>query len=197
MLRQQYDAQIGTRTRMFITLILGVVFVFAPLVGALKPDLMPLSHHVDYVLWTIGVIGFLGALGFWARESLSKTLINRRLFVTGMFMLTAQVALWLGTWQLEVPLAITQVMMLFLWFVIGGMVTITIDRKMAPSHVGFLIGFLVACARPAWALYVMSAVNTVFVANAAWAWRPATLRWSEEERRQVLGERAARRRARS
>jgi len=107
-----------------------------------------------------------------------------------------QAALWLGAWNLGVPVAATQVIMIFSWFVTTGMVTIAIDRRMAPSTLAYLLGFMIASRHPAWSLYVMSAINLVFTLNAAWSWRPDTLRWTEEERRAVEEERLARRRAR-
>jgi len=195
-LQRQHDARIGTRTRMFIALMMGTIFTLAPLAGAYRPDLVGMRHHVDWVAWSIGLFALLCGFGWWARESMRKTIINQRLFVTGLFLFVTQAALWLGAWNLGVPVAATQVIMIFSWFVTTGMVTIAIDRRMAPSTLAYLLGFMIASRHPAWSLYVMSAINLVFTLNAAWSWRPDTLRWTEEERRAVEAERLARRRAR-
>ncbi len=181
-MQRELDAKIGTRTRMFIVLILGTVFTLAPLAGALDPDLVRTRHHVDHVVWSLALTGLVLGLGYWARESMSKTLINRRLFVTAIHLFITQTALWLGAWHLDIPVATTQVLMLFLFFTIGGMVSISIDRRIAPSTLGFLIAFVVAARHPAATLYIMSVANLTFTINAAWAWRPSTFRWTAEER---------------
>jgi hypothetical protein len=71
--------------------------------------------------------------------------------------------------------------MLFLWFVISGMVAIAVDRRLVPAAVGFAAGFGVAVAYPTWVWYAMSASNFAFMLNAAWNWRPATIRPTSEE----------------
>jgi serine/threonine-protein kinase len=194
-MQRELDSKIGTRTRMFITGLLGVIFTVAPLVGGLYPGLLRLEHHVDHVFWSLGLMAFFAVLGYWARDSMRKTLINRRLFATGLHLFTVQITLWLGAWYLDVPVPIAQVLMIFSWFAISGMVTIGIDRRMAPTTVAFLIAFLVAARYPTRALFVMSAANLSFTVNAIWAWRPDTLRWTDEERRAVMEERERRRRS--
>ena len=187
------DHRVGTRTRMFVILILGLFFVGAPLFGAIRPEVARMQHPIEWVGWTSGLTVLHLVLGWWARESLSKTLVNQRLFLTVLLLFIAQIALWLGIWYLKIPATEGQVFMIFLWFVITGMVTIAIDVKIAPSVLVFLLGFMAAARWPQHARYVMAAINFAFVVNAVWAWKPEQLRWTEEERRQLMAQREARR----
>jgi hypothetical protein len=72
------------------------------------------------------------------------------------------------------------------------MVSISIDRRIAPSTLGYLVAFVVAARFPERAMYAMSAANFFFTVNAAWVWKPAQLRWTPEERRAVEEARLAR-----
>ncbi len=182
-MQRELDERIGSRTRTFITLILGTIFTFAPLAGALQPGLMGTRTHVDHILWSVGLLAVLAALGFWARESLSKTLVNRRLFMAGVQLFLSQIALWVGAWYLELPVPSTQVLMILLWFTTNGMVAISIDRRIAPTSVAFLLAFVLAAQHPGDAMFIISGCNLIFTINAVWVWRPDTLRWTEEERR--------------
>jgi serine/threonine-protein kinase len=184
-MQKDLDEKIGTRTRMFLALVLGVVFTFAPLAGGLDPDLVRTRTHAEHILWSMGLLAFSSALAFWARESMLKTVINRRLIFTCFHLFVSQIALWIGCWYLDVPVPTARVLMILLWFIFGGMIAISIDRRIAPSVLGYLIGFVVAARDPDRAMYIMAAANFTFTVNAVWAWRPANLRWTPEERRAV------------
>jgi serine/threonine-protein kinase len=190
-MHRQLDERTGTRTRMFVVLILGVIFTGAPLLGTVAAGPAGFTHHSDFVLWSIGLLLFVLGLGYWARDSMSKTVINRRVLASTVFLFVGQLALWLGAWELGVDFGTTMALTIFLWFVMIGMVAITVDRRIAPSLPVYLLGFVIAARFPSKTLYVMSAINLFFTINAAWAWKPEQLRWSEEERRAA---RAARQR---
>ena len=191
-LRRDLDEKLGTRTRVFIVALLGAIFTLAPLAGGLDPDLVRARHHVHHVGWSAGLLVLLAALGVWARESIGKTAVNRRLFMTGLHLFLVQITLWIGAWYLALPVATTQVLMVLLWFAIGGMVAIAIDRRVAPSALAFLAAFVVSARHPDRALFIISAANLVFTINAVWAWWPPSLRWTPEERLAIEARRRAR-----
>ncbi|MBZ0232403.1 MAG: hypothetical protein K8M05_08625 [Deltaproteobacteria bacterium] len=182
---------------MFLTLILGVIFTFAPLAGALEPDLVRTRTHAEHITWSIALLAFACGLALWARDSMFKTVINRRLMVTTFHLFVTQIALWTGCWYLDVPVTTAQVLMILLWFALGGMISITIDRRIAPSTLGYLVAFVVAARHPDHAMYTMAAANLFFTINAAWVWKPAQLRWTPEERRAVEEAKLARKRKRA
>ena len=196
-MQRDLDHKIGTRTRMFLTLILGVIFTFAPLAGALEPDLVRTRTHAEHITWSIALLAFACGLALWARDSMFKTVINRRLMVTTFHLFVTQIALWTGCWYLDVPVTTAQVLMILLWFALGGMISITIDRRIAPSTLGYLVAFVVAARHPDHAMYTMAAANLFFTINAAWVWKPAQLRWTPEERRAVEEAKLARKRKRA
>ncbi len=176
-----HDAVIGTRTRWFITMIMGVIFTVTPLLVAFSPSLAPTSHRA-LVQWSVGLLGVMVVFGVWARESLRKTLMNRRVFAAGVFLFVSQGVLMFAAPMMGLTIIQAELLMLFHWFVLAGMVAIGIDRRLFPMAIGYGVAFGVVVAQPGWLLFAMSASNFVFLVNAAWYWRPATIRPTSEER---------------
>jgi hypothetical protein len=175
-----HDAAIGTRTRFFITMVLGVIFTVTPMIVAMNPAMMPTSHR-DLVLWSVGLLGLMLAFGVWARESLRKTLINRRVFAAGVFLFVSQGVLMLAARAMGLTILQAEQLMMFLWFALAGMAAIGIDRRLSPMAVGYGVAFCLVVAYPDWLHYLMSASNFVFLVNTTWQWRPATFRPTSEE----------------
>jgi serine/threonine-protein kinase len=175
-----HDAAIGTRTRFFLTVVMGMIFTISPLIVALNPTAGP-STHRDLVMWSVGLLGVMIGFGVWARESLRKTLLNRRVFAAGLFLFISQGILMLGAPAMGLTILQSKQLMLFLWFALAGMLAIGIDRRMYPIAIGYAVAFGVAVARPAWMMFAMSASNFVFLVTSAWHWRPATFRPTSEE----------------
>ena len=101
-----------------------------------------------------------------------------------MFLFVCQASLWLATWRLDISVAHSELLMMFLWLVICGMTAIAIDRRLAPAAVSYLLALCFAVNYPEHRLYAMSAANFIFTIAAVWSWRPATIRYSDEERAQ-------------
>jgi hypothetical protein len=186
-LRRQHDTETGTRTRTFITLILGFLFTAFPLLAALEPRLMVVRTHERWVLWSLGFIAVVLALSFWARDSLSKTVINRRVVIGTLFLFVCQIVLAVVAQRLDVPVLQTELLIMFLWFVIAGMAAIGIDHRLTPCALGYLIALLVAVWHPEHRLYAMAAANLGFTINAVWHWRPERFFRLTPEERAALG----------
>lgn len=69
-----FDTGAGVRTRAFVTLLLGIVFVFAPLLTGRFARDAPMS---DIASATALVLVVVLGLWFWARDSLSRSVLNR------------------------------------------------------------------------------------------------------------------------
>jgi hypothetical protein len=60
----------------------------------------------------------------------------------------------------------------FLWFTASGLGAITIERRLWPTSLGYLIALFAALARPDLVLLVMSASHAVLTVNAVVIWLP-------------------------
>jgi serine/threonine-protein kinase len=182
-LRADHDDRTGTRTRTFLTIVLGVMFTIFPLIAAVQPEWIAMRHHGHLLGWSVGFLVVVTLLGLWARESMSKTVVNRRTWATAMFLFVGQAAMVLGTWRLGLTVVQTEVLMMYLWIAISGMVAIGIDRRLAPSTVGYVAAASFASYWPECRFYAMAVANALFTINAVYYWRPETFRWTEEERK--------------
>ncbi len=170
-----HDAAIGTRTRFFLAMLLGVIFTIAPLVAGLVPRLA-IRDHDRMATWSVGLMVLILTFGWWARVSMGKTLVNRRVFATGMLLFASQTALALASPQLGLTVAQSQVVFIFLWAVITAMLAIGIDRRMTPCAAGYAVAFALAVQWPEHRMFIIAACNFGFLLNSGWAWRPRTLR---------------------
>ena len=126
----------------------------------------------------------MGGLGLWARESMSRTAINRRIGAGALLAIAVQVVTgltghWLGRdpWQVvhEQFVAFT---------VICVMLALSVDRWLWACAASYAVGYAVIPLVGMHDLFlVMGACNVVTLAVALWIWwRPA--RSSEADRPQ-------------
>jgi eukaryotic-like serine/threonine-protein kinase len=179
-LGREHDVAIGTRTRAFLAALLGGLFTIFPLIGAFHG--LALRTHAQKIQWSIAFLAITLGLGWWARESMTATAINRRVFVSGVFLFVSQTLLHLGTWKMGLSLVPTDQLMMFLWFVIVAMLCINVDWRLTPAAFGYAFAFAAALRWPDERMFLMSAANAVFTLTVLWQWRPARWRWTPEER---------------
>jgi hypothetical protein len=123
----------------------------------------------------------LVAAGAWARDAMSKTVINRRALVTITFLFASQALLMLTAPRIGLTVVQSLQLMTFLWFVFCSMVVICIDRRLIVAAIGHGVAFVLGVAIPTSLYYLMTAANFLFLVNAAWHWRPTRPRSTFEE----------------
>lgn len=125
------------------------------------------------------------ALGLWARESMTKTRVNRVVYASVVFVPVGQLIMFAGMYTADIPPRTALLAMMMLWFTVAAMFVIGVDRRLWPCAVGYMLGFLAAARWPGHQLYFMAAANLVFCLTAVWTWRPprgAIFRRAPEER---------------
>jgi serine/threonine-protein kinase len=191
-LGREHDFAIGTRTRWFLIGVIGLVFTTLPLIGGLRPDLRLVTYPEELV-FSGSCIALVVGLGWWARESLGATLVNRRLRASTVLVFVLQVTMTLGMWVLGLSVAQSQVLFLFLYAAFTAMLAITVDPMLSPAAIGYVIAFLLSARTIEWTMYAMSAANFVLMVNALWRWWPETVFLSPDERARRRAARRARR----
>ncbi len=171
---RQLDPTVGQRTRTFITLCLGTLFTLVPLSGRFvhaRFDEEAMRHGLTAMAGLLLVI--VAGFGYWARESMMKTAINRRVMATAAVAIIVQILLLLSLPGLGLALATAEILMLLLWALVGAMLAIGVATAMFPSAIGYLVGFFIAVQYPAWRYEMMSATNLVLTINLVWISVPA------------------------
>ncbi|MEZ4338288.1 MAG: hypothetical protein R3B82_16830 [Sandaracinaceae bacterium] len=184
-LHADLDPRSGRRVRGSIALIVGVLWVAGPFLShaALALGLVRLTGPLNASVATAFLV-IMGGLGLWARESMSRTAINRRIGAGALLAIAVQVVTgltghWLGRdpWQVvhEQFVAFT---------VICVMLALSVDRWLWACAASYAVGYAVIPLVGMHDLFlVMGACNVVTLAVALWIWwRPA--RSSEADRPQ-------------
>ena len=195
-----HDPAPGRRTRVSLVGLLGATFTAAPLVVALAPDAFRYNYRTHALFG--GVTALVVALiVWWARDTLTATVTNRRVAAAAIVMFAAQSLLVLGLGSVGASMVEVQLATQFLWGTAAAWLAITLDPWFALSALTYLASFGIAARWPAIQLFVSAAANLAFAVNLIARWRPDTWimtpeerRWRDEriERRRATGRRAAR-----
>jgi len=186
------DPTVGTRTRTFIGTIFGVLWTATPLVGWWhEMNGGTPSYRATMVL----AFAFLALGGFfyvWAHETMTKTLLNRRLGQTLGWHLVAQVVLAAGAWRAGVSAEHDQLLHVFAWCLTETLLAVWVERWFAVPAAAAAIVFLAAAGRPRLLYPLMSLDNLVFTAVLIRIWFPRADAERMRERRRALRRRARR-----
>ncbi len=183
--RMEQDAShdLGKRTRAFIATIMATLWAAFSFAGVFRP-----FSWLEIVLGTGALVALLLALGYWARESFSKTRLNRSLGSIALGVTGTQLLLLYGAYVSGMDLIQTEVLLLFLWAAGAVLTVATTAVQLWPAMLGFSIAFIVASWRPSLRYWMMGASHMVLLLNLTWFNRAISLF------REVQRERQGRRR---
>lgn len=173
-MRRDNDLRIGQRTRVFVISVLGVVWTAAPFLAqfAFPRDVA----SSGYLLVPIASLGILVGLAIWARESLTRTRVNRTVVAALALALIAHLLLMIGAPLMGLSYYDATALLPLLWAVLVAMGSLTFEPRATPIAVAYAIGFFAAAGLYEWRFLVMGVCNLVFVIVLLIAWWPQRLR---------------------
>jgi hypothetical protein len=191
-LETDLDPNIGTRTRFTIGGVFGTLWTVGPL--ALWADVTH-GHVVTYgeligaplVCIALGVGAFV-----WARETLTKTLLNRRLGHMFALALWAQAFLSIAACLASIPIRDAQLLIPAIWGLSYAMLAVWGEIWFSVAAVTCAITLLVSAASRRWMYPLMSLDNLTFTVVLVRVWLPKEDFARIEERRNVMRRRAHR-----
>ena len=189
---QDFDPTVGSRTRSFVTATLGVLWVGLPLVAwYVAAGGTPVTHV--YAIAASGASLLIG-LGFrlWARESLSKTALNRRLGATLALHLVLQTVLILAAGRAGLTPTQTLTVIMFTWALTEALLAVWVERWFAAPAAVSTVTLLIASARPEWLFPLMSFDNLVLTYVLIRVWLPKDSVQRFNTRRVEIGRQARR-----
>ena len=190
-LEVEHDPTIGSRTRTFLGGFFGLGFTVAPLAGwAYDRRVGGLSYFAASVLPAVVFLG-LGVASFaWARETLLRTALNRRLGQTFAMYMALQMTLGAGGWLAGVSPLHLHLFFLFAWALTYGMLAVWAERWLAVPAAACAISFVVSSAYPAVMYPLMSLCNLTLTVVMVQVWFPRQDLARIQEQRRVLRARA-------
>jgi eukaryotic-like serine/threonine-protein kinase len=171
-LEADLDATTGMRTRMFLGIVFGSIWTTAPLLLWCMSDRVAVSPYAVAIVTPL-VFLLIGHLAFvWARDTLMKTALNRRLMRTGGVFLIGQCLLAVGGWGASLPLHALYLVTMFTWALTFGLLSIWAEAWFAILAVTCTVTFLVATWLPSLLYPFMSLDNLVFTVVLVRFWYP-------------------------
>jgi hypothetical protein len=187
------DPTVGGRTRAFIMGLFGVAWTVSPLAGWAYATHVGKASYFETTLLPAVVFLLLGFVAYtWARETLTKTALNRRLSLTFALYFAAHCILvaggWLGGFS---PLHVHMVLM-FAWGLMYTLLAVWAERWFALPAATCALSFLVVAGFPSLMFPLMSLDNLVLTVVVVKVWFPRQDVARILERRRLFRARAGR-----
>jgi len=185
-----HDPTIGTRTRTLLGAGFGIAFTVAPLAGWAFARTGRVSYFDASVLPAV-VFLVLGVGAFlWARDTMMRTALNRRLALTFALYMVCHVVLGTGGWLAGVSPTHLHLFFLVMWTLTYGMLAVWAERWFALPAAACAASFVVASEYPSLMYVLMSFSSLLFTIVLVKVWFPRQLLAQMQERRRMLRSRA-------
>mgnify|MGYP005737561301 FL=1 len=154
-LRDDLDPTLGERTRVFTTMLTGVLWTLAPLLALLGPPITLPGLAGFNLLMLAGLLGMM----VWAWDSMSRTAINRRV-VLATLLVPLGTLMFCG-WGMFTGAAPEDVITLSiaLYCVLSAMLAISVEVLLAPMAIFYLMAFFAATIWPSILYFAVAAAN--------------------------------------
>ena len=171
-LSDEHDPTIGRRTRWFVATVFGLVWTVVPLALQIGMDrgFFELTFEAE-ISFTLLLTALLCGLGFWARESLLKTAMNRTVVFGAGLAIGADLVNHLVGWIDGRPITEAAHESFLAWGSILAMIAFGYDRRMFPAAAAFFVAYLVvSIAGAGYTFYVMAAANGTLLLSVMLLW---------------------------
>ena len=167
------DPAVGGRTRAFLMGLFGLGWTLGPLAGWAYASHAGKVSYFDVTVLPAIVFILLGLVAYiWARDTLTKTALNRRLTQTFALYFAGHCILGAGGWFAGFsPIHIHMVLM-FTWGLMYTLLAVWTERWFALPAATCALTFLVACAFPGLVYALMSLDNLVLTVVVVKVWFP-------------------------
>jgi serine/threonine-protein kinase len=192
-MEEDLDPKVGSRTRTLLGGAFSLGYTVAPLVYWAYSRRVGRVSYLDATVLPPAVFLVLAGLAFaWARETLMKTALNRRLTLTLTLYLVAQIILGVGGWLAGISATHMHIVFLFAWGLTDMMLAVWTERWFALPAAACGASFLVAAGFPSLIYPLMSLCNLVLTVILVKVWFPRQSVARIQERRRELHARAGR-----
>jgi hypothetical protein len=176
-LRRDQDLRIGQRTRVFVVMLLGVLWtVLPPLDKILFTGRTADQAFAVYLAVPLVSLLVLGGLRIWARDSLTRTRINRIVVSTIAIALVGQAALMIAGRVMGLGVFEAMVPGLLLIASVVAVAALLVDLRALWVALGYALAFVVTVPWPQHYTFALAGANFVFVVVLGFSWRPERIR---------------------
>ena len=182
-LRHDADMRIGQRTRVFVFTLMGLVWSVLPLIEHFVHQSRGAEASMKlYVVGGMGSLLAFTALFVWARDSLTRTRVNRAMVATVFIALLTHLLMFIGGLVLGLMVTELVVLLLLVGAAIIAVAAVSFEPRGLIIAGANVVGFAIAAWRPSLVFLCWSAVNLCFVIVLGILWWPARIRGAIPER---------------
>lgn len=167
-LREDSNQNIGARTRLFVASVAFLLWVSCSIIKYFYEDF---SYTTTFWLSTFQLCVYTG-LGYWARDSLFRTLLNRQsfsaLFLLPVILLVSDVACYMAGFDIEVALSIRHIASSTLLFCF----TAFVESKLLPTAFVYSIFTVMLFVYPEQKFVFIPIINVILFINIGIVWWP-------------------------
>jgi eukaryotic-like serine/threonine-protein kinase len=161
------DVVAGQLTRTVFMTFLGIAWSAIPIVVDVF-DLVKIDHPTSFAIPLV-MLAFVVGFGVWARDSMTKSAINRGILVTvivGCLMHATTEAIG---WATDLALPQTHMMSLSMWVGAGGIASVYMDRSLVVPTLAFVGALVVTVVAPPQRFIAMSVATFTMFGVAMYA----------------------------
>lgn len=167
------DPKAGGRGRGRLALTFGLILAIAPLAAAEieRRGLLPAYGYASHTRTMGGITIIVVAMGAWARRTVMRTALNRRLAAGTLIALSSQILVGLTGFATAVPYEHMLHESFLISAVVIAMLSVSVERRLAFSATSYTIAYVVvALIGLDYFFYVATVANLVLLVNMALLW---------------------------
>jgi eukaryotic-like serine/threonine-protein kinase len=192
-LEEDHDPRVGSRTRTILGAGFGLSWTSVTAFGWLCFWKGWAATYFWAAIFPSLIFLAIGFLSFqWAKQTLTRTLLNRRISQTLAAFLLVQTAFGVGGYFLAIPWPTMHVLYLVLWAISYALVGVWAEKWFLVPAAACTISFLIACAFRSTTYALMTADNLIFTFLIVKLWFPKQDLELIQARRRELRRRARR-----
>jgi len=169
----QLDTKTGGRTRLLAVVLVGVMWVSAP-IAAQAVTLKGNLSHGRILGGQLTEAVFLACFVFWARDSLFKTPLNRRVVGSIAAVLLGSLCTEATIWALGLPVSASRVLLPTVWFTALLFTMVTVSIRLWPCALVAAAMVVVRALHPDLGNHATAIANLAFLGNLAFIWKDLT-----------------------
>ncbi|MCC6217826.1 MAG: serine/threonine protein kinase [Polyangiaceae bacterium] len=171
-LGEDLDARVGSRTRTVVGGGLGAIFTATPLIGWWWEEQGGALTHGTVLTSSAVLLALCVAVWVWARETLTRTLLNRRVSYTLAVQFVAQAVLTVGAMAAGIDARLALLLWVFTWSLTTALLAVWVEGWFAVSAVVSAGCFLGGAWWPEALRPLMALANLVFTGVVVGVWFP-------------------------
>jgi tRNA A-37 threonylcarbamoyl transferase component Bud32 len=154
--RAYHDPSLGQSTRIFITMLVGVLWTIAPLLAWRFGPPLTIAGLTEF---NVVMLTILVGLMIWGRESMSRTVINRQVVLATLLVPLATL-MFCGWGALTgTPAEDIVTLSIALYCILTTMLTISVELLLFPMALFYLVAFVIATLWPSLLYFAISGAN--------------------------------------